>query len=143
LGKFPANREYFQEAFLSEPLLFVYGTLRPGFDDPMADWLGKVARRAGRAVAQGRLYRVASYPAFVPGGSDVVSGDLLALDDPAATLAVLDDYEECTGRFPEPHEYRRERLTVWGEKGPVEAWIYIYNRNVGALTRIESGDFLA
>ncbi|AMK24624.1 gamma-glutamylcyclotransferase [Sphingobium sp. TB-6] len=129
--------------FLSEPLLFVYGTLRPGFDDPMAEWLGKVARHAGRAVARGRLYRVASYPAFVPGGSDEVSGDLFALADPAASLAVLDDYEECASHFPEPHEYRRERLTVRGENGPVEAWTYIYNWEVSALERIESGDFLA
>lgn len=143
MGKFPANGEYFQGEFLSEPLLFVYGTLRHGLDDPMADWLRNAARHVGPAVAQGRLYRVGGYPAFVPGGSDAVSGDLFALADPAAVFAMLDDYEECAAPFPEPHEYRRERLIVRGEHGPVEVWAYIYNRDVGALDRIESGDFLA
>ncbi|UZW56891.1 gamma-glutamylcyclotransferase [Sphingobium sp. JS3065] len=128
---------------MNAPLLFVYGTLRPGFDDPMALWLREAARHVGPATARGRLYRVDSYPAFVPGRSDAVTGDLFALVDPMATLAILDDYEECAAHFPQPHEYRRERLIVRSENGPVEAWTYIYNRDVGGLARIESGDFLA
>lgn len=128
---------------VSDPFLFVYGTLRPGFDGPMADWLKDVARPMGGAFAWGALYRVDTYPAFVPGGSGKVRGDLFGLPDATAILAVLDEHEECAGHFPEPHEYRRERLIVQGENGPVEAWTYIYNRDVGALARIESGDFLA
>lgn len=109
----------------------------------MARWLSGAARHVGPAAAQGRLYRVIDYPAFVPDGSDRVAGDLFALADPGAVLARLDDYEECAASFPEPHEYRRERLTVRGENGPVVAWIYVYNRDVSGLTRIESGDFLS
>lgn len=127
----------------SDPFLFVYGTLRPGFDGPMADWLKRVAHHAGGAAAQGLLYRVEAYPAFLPGGPGQVMGDLFALPCAAAILAVLDEHEECAGHFPQPHEYRRERLIVRGGNGPVEAWTYIYNRNAGGLTRIESGDFLA
>ncbi len=128
---------------LKEPLLFVYGTLRPGCDEPMARWLGDAARPVGPAVAQGALYRVAAYPGFVPGVTGGVTGDLFALPDPEAVLAALDDYEECAAHFPQPHEYRRERLIVLGEHGPVEAWTYIYNRDVVGLERIESGDFLS
>ncbi|WP_375195141.1 gamma-glutamylcyclotransferase [Sphingobium sp.] len=128
---------------MSAPLLFVYGTLRPGHDGPMAHWLAHVARHVGGATASGTLYHVDGYPAFVPGEADVVRGDLFALPDPAAILAVLDEHEECSPHFPHPQEYRRERLTVRSVAGPVEAWTYIYNRDVGALARIQSGDFLA
>ncbi|AEG49463.1 AIG2 family protein [Sphingobium chlorophenolicum L-1] len=128
---------------MSEPLLFVYGTLRPGCDDPMARWLCNAARHVGRAAARGNLYRVGSYPGFVPGGPGEVTGDLFALADPESVLATLDDYEECAAHFPQPHEYRRERLIVRGEKGAVEAWTYIYDRDVAGLERIGRGDFLA
>ncbi|WP_313803451.1 gamma-glutamylcyclotransferase family protein [Sphingobium sp.] len=128
---------------VKDSLLFVYGTLRPGFDGAMAGWIRSVARHLGGATAQGRLYQVDGYPAFVPGGSERVVGDLFALPDAIAILAILDEHEECAEHFPDPHEYRRERLTVRGENGPVEAWAYIYNRDVGALARIENGDFLA
>lgn len=127
---------------VTDPLLFVYGTLRPGFDGPMADWLKAAARHIGAAEVPGRLYRVDDYPAFVADGSGTVRGDLFALPDAEAILAILDEHEECAAHFPEPHEYRRERLIVQGQDGPVEAWTYIYNWGVAALARIESGDFL-
>lgn len=128
---------------MSEPLLFVYGTLRPGFAGPMADWLKGVARHIGGAQAAGSLYRIDYYPAFVPGGPHRVAGDLFALPDAATILAALDEHEECAAHFPQPHEYRRDRLTVWSSRGAVEAWTYIYNRDLAGLPRIESGDFLA
>lgn len=128
---------------LNETLLFVYGTLRPGCDDPMARWLRNAARHVGPAIAQGLLYSVGTYPGFVPDGSGVVTGDLFALSDPEPVLAALDDYEECASHFPPPHEYRRERLTVRCEHGQVEAWTYIYMPDSRGLKRIKSGDFLA
>lgn len=127
---------------MSGALLFVYGTLRAGFDGPMARWLRGVAPVLGRATARGALYRVDAYPGFVPGDEGVVTGDLFALADPATLLARLDEYEECAAYFPEPHEYRRELVTVQGADGPVEAWTYIYARDVAGLARIAGGDFL-
>src|SRR3546814_12945177 len=79
---FRSSQEYLQRVCLNEPLLFVYGTLRPGCDDPMARWLRDAARHVGPAVAQGGLYRVAAYPGFVPGEAGDVAGDLFALADP-------------------------------------------------------------
>jgi gamma-glutamylcyclotransferase (GGCT)/AIG2-like uncharacterized protein YtfP len=108
----------------------------------MSAWLAHSARHVGPASAIGTLYRVADYPGFVaePGGT--VTGDLFALADPQAVLAVLDEHEECSARFPEPHEYRRERITVMGETGPCEAWTYVYAREIAGLARIGNGDFL-
>lgn len=127
---------------MSSALLFVYGSLRPGFDGPMARWLRGVAPLVGRATARGALYRIESYPGFVPSYEGVVTGDLFTLPDPAALLAQLDEYEECAAHFPKPHEYRRALVTVLGADGPVEAWTYIYARDVAGLERIAGGDFL-
>ena len=127
---------------MAEVFLFVYGTLRAGFDGPMARRLGARARRTGPARARGALYRITDYPALAPGDAGWVTGDLFALADAAATLAWLDDYEECAPHFPEPHEYRRVRLAVEGPDGPVEAWAYVYARDVAGLERIVGGDFL-
>lgn len=126
-----------------ENFLFVYGTLRRGHDGPMARWLAERSRFIGLATAAGRLYRVADYPGFAPGGEGRVVGDLLALADGAATLAALDDYEECSDRFPDPHEYRRERIVAEGPDGAVTTWTYIYARPTEGLALIEHGDFMA
>ncbi|WP_030538307.1 MULTISPECIES: gamma-glutamylcyclotransferase family protein [Sphingobium] len=124
------------------PFLFVYGTLRPGCDGPEAQWLMSVAHHAGPAAARGRLYRAGDYPGFVPGPDGVVAGDLFLLPDDPAVLNRIDEYEECAAHFPQPWEYRRERLTVHAGDGPVQAWAYVYARDVSALQWIESGDFL-
>jgi gamma-glutamylcyclotransferase (GGCT)/AIG2-like uncharacterized protein YtfP len=127
----------------ADDLLFVYGSLRPGFDGPTAEWLASSACHKGRASAAGTLYRVDYYPGFVPGGEGRVVGDLFLLPDAAALLAVLDEHEECARHFPQPHEYRRERKIVESADGPVEAWTYVYALDVSGLERIEGGDFLA
>lgn len=123
--------------------LFVYGTLRRGFDGAMARQLRAAARYVGSGTVAGRLYRIADYPGLVPGPDGQVAGDLFALDDPAATLALLDEYEECAAHHPQPHEYRREQLVVETADGPVTAWTYIYARDVAGLPLIAGGDFLA
>jgi gamma-glutamylcyclotransferase (GGCT)/AIG2-like uncharacterized protein YtfP len=124
-------------------LLFVYGTLRPGFDGPMARWLRGVARPIRPGEVRGILYKIADYPGLVAGEGGRVIGDLFALPDPAAILARLDDYEQCASYCPEPHEYRRARIGVTTPDGPVVAWTYIYALDVTGLSRISGGDYLA
>lgn len=72
----------------------------------------------------------------------MVVGDLFHLPDATAILTTLDEYEECAAHFPAPHEYRRERVRVQTAEGGVEAWAYVYARDVAALKRIAGGDFL-
>jgi gamma-glutamylcyclotransferase (GGCT)/AIG2-like uncharacterized protein YtfP len=58
-----------------------------------------------------------------------VRGEIYRLFDPAATLAVLDDYE---GK-----DFERAEVTV----GDVGAWIYRYRSQPPESARIHSGDF--
>src|SRR5262245_63792883 len=77
--------------------LFAYGTLRPGAGHRMAAYLARRGRLLGPARAPGRLYDLGRYPGMTgPRAADEwVRGDVYELDDPAATLAVLDRYERC------------------------------------------------
>jgi gamma-glutamylcyclotransferase (GGCT)/AIG2-like uncharacterized protein YtfP len=124
-------------------LLFVYGTLRFGFDGPMALWLRGVAHIMGQGHIAGHLYRVADYPGFVPGEEGRVTGDLFALPDSVTILTRLDGYEQCSDQWPRPHEYRREQVVVTTLDGPVEAWTYIYACDTSVLPVIKGGDFLS
>ena len=126
--------------------LFVYGTLRAGCRHPMHDVLRRHAESVGRARFAGRLYHVGAYPAAVPAAdaSPPVTGELYRLRDPATLLPQLDRYEGCTDSPDAATEYRRERQPVIRADGSaVKAWIYLYNRPVGALRRIVSGDYLS
>ncbi len=122
--------------------IFVYGSLRPGSGHPMAAWLAAHAVAEGRAQVAGRLYRVSWYPALVIAGATAgerVQGELFRLPAPAL-LAELDAYEEVRGQPDD--EYRRERVTVWRDGRPAEAWAWVWQREVGGLLRVPGGDWL-
>jgi gamma-glutamylcyclotransferase (GGCT)/AIG2-like uncharacterized protein YtfP len=143
LGYFPADWWNMPDPAVEPTYVFVYGTLRAAFDGPMARWLRQSARLVGPATIGGTLYRVADYPGLVAGPGGRVQGDLFALADAAAILAVLDDYEECAAHHPQPHEYRRVAMTVQAADGPVTAWVYLYARDITGLPLVADGDFLS
>lgn len=47
---------------------------------------------------------------------------------------VLDRHEGCSENDPEPHEFFRHRqdVTLMSDKKIYEAWVYLYNGNLGA-----------
>jgi gamma-glutamylcyclotransferase (GGCT)/AIG2-like uncharacterized protein YtfP len=108
-------------------LLFVYGTLRSDFNNRYARLLRKDAVLVGPATVSGSIYRLSHYPAFRPEPAGVVHGELYRLNQPAATLKALDDYEGS--------EYERVMLNG--------AWIYQYKLPLPESSRILSGDFCA
>ncbi|MFN3586495.1 MAG: gamma-glutamylcyclotransferase [Moraxellaceae bacterium] len=122
--------------------IFVYGSLRTGSGHAMAAWLAAHAVPEGAGRVQGRLYRVSWYPALVVAEGDAASwvqGELFRLPAPAL-LAELDAYEEVRGQPDD--EYRRERVTVWRDGRPAEAWAWVWQREVGGLLRVPGGDWL-
>ena len=82
---------------MTSDLLFVYGTLMRGFDNPMAQLLARSADFLGAARCRGRLYRVRHYPGLVlsDDAGDVVFGELFRLRQPPELLREFDMYEAC------------------------------------------------
>ncbi len=129
---------------MNEEYLFIYGTLRQSVPRSMHHLIEDVTVFIGPGWVAGRLYDIGSYPGLVPvrGPRPRVRGEVYALKDPRATLALLDDYEECAPRFRKPHEYRRERLAVVMDGGArVAAWGYVYVPPVRGLRLIRKGDY--
>jgi gamma-glutamylcyclotransferase (GGCT)/AIG2-like uncharacterized protein YtfP len=124
-------------------LLFVYGTLRQGSNHANAARLARESSWLGTATLPGTLYRVSWHPALVLEGEDTVTGDLLRLTDPAASLIWLDAFESCGPDDPPPHDYRREIASVMTASGAVEAMVYVWNLGVEGLERMPGGDWLA
>jgi gamma-glutamylcyclotransferase (GGCT)/AIG2-like uncharacterized protein YtfP len=133
---------------LASPLqlnLFVYGTLRKGSTSAVGKWLMQHAQWHGPGRVRGVLYAIDGYPGFVPDPEGRwVQGDVFRLGsgEPETVLATLDDYEQCSPRFPQPWEYRREMLDIDGSDGCVPAWTYVYAWPVEGRSLIASGDFL-
>lgn len=125
-------------------LIFVYGTLKRGYDHLMARRLADEADWIGPATCRGSLYLLGAYPGLVlsPDEGGFVHGDLYALRGDANLLAALDDYEGCGTSDPEPHPYLRATIDVMMPGGPVtQAWTYVYRRPIDGLPLIASGRF--
>jgi gamma-glutamylcyclotransferase (GGCT)/AIG2-like uncharacterized protein YtfP len=124
-------------------LLFVYGTLRPGSDVPLARRLAAEARHLGAARASGRLYDLGAYPGMTDGApGERVTGDVFELADPARVLRVLDDYEGCGASDPPPHTFARvERRVVLADGRELAAWLYLAPGAAAAGERMTAGDW--
>jgi len=126
-------------------LLFVYGTLRPGFDHPMARYLATRARHLGTGLVRGMLFHLGRYPGVVEAAAekDQVRGDVFELSrDAEATLRALDDYE--TLESPTPAYFERQLTDVCMDTGEtLRAWIYWYRGDISTTAhRIQSGDWM-
>jgi len=121
---------------VSPAILFVYGTLRRGCDNPYARDLAAHADHLGAASIPGRLYRFDWHPgAYAAEGPDErVIGEAYRLHDPAPMLAALDAYEG--------EDYARVTVELRLDSGEtVAAWVYMYHgKKVGE--RVMSGDWL-
>jgi gamma-glutamylcyclotransferase (GGCT)/AIG2-like uncharacterized protein YtfP len=125
--------------------IFVYGTLRKQMASDRHDVLANHCEYFSDGVMQGTLYEVCDYPGAIESSdaSDKVYGELYKMLDVKLVLARLDEYEECSDRFPMPHEYSRKRLSIeLIGGGSVLAWVYLYSHDVSKLRQILTGDYL-
>jgi len=125
--------------------LFVYGTLRRECACEQAQLIERYCEFVADGHMQGRIYVIDGYPGVVESASqqDQVTGALYRIVNHAELLPSLDRYEECSSDFPQPHEYHRKQVNIETDDGQtVHAWVYVYNRDVTLLRRIESGDYL-
>jgi gamma-glutamylcyclotransferase (GGCT)/AIG2-like uncharacterized protein YtfP len=78
---------------------------------------------------------VGAFPALQPSSDpvDLVPGMVLEFADGATALARLDDYEgTASGLYVRQHGQAK-----LAEGRPVEVWVYVYNRRVEGLRRID------
>ncbi len=130
--------------------IFVYGTLKPVFDNEMSRFLVKNARWLDSGELTGSLYLIEreidghqwSYPAFVETGGGKVFGEIFQCMDIVSVLKVLDEYEGYGPPNKPPFEYNREwRLIKTNDGVEHNAWVYIYNWSTVGSQRIHSGVF--
>ncbi|MCE0828297.1 MULTISPECIES: gamma-glutamylcyclotransferase family protein [Buttiauxella] len=107
--------------------IFVYGSLRRKQGN--SHWMTNAQWLGDHHVENYALYNLGHYPGVVPGEGSVV-GEVYRID--ASTLSELDALRTKGG------EYKRQLIqTPYGS-----AWMYVYQRQVDGLTRIESGDWV-
>jgi gamma-glutamylcyclotransferase (GGCT)/AIG2-like uncharacterized protein YtfP len=124
-----------------DSLLFVYGTLRPFVDIPMAHWLRRNARYLGCGVTSGRLFDLGPYPAMRAArhSRERVVGDVYRVRR-RHVFHVLDRYE--AGAAVNKPRFVRERCVVRLTRGISRAaWTYRYRYAVVGAPRIVSGDY--
>jgi gamma-glutamylcyclotransferase (GGCT)/AIG2-like uncharacterized protein YtfP len=126
--------------------LFVYGSLRSGFQQHAYQYLSKYFGLIGPSKVKGKLYDMGEYPVAVPTNEEsFIIGELYAINNTeefSYAIAQLDDYE---GLFPEEGQtalFKRENATVYCNNQQSTAWVYWFNGNVTGLPEITSGDVL-
>lgn len=127
------------------PHLFVYGSLRKGFQSPVYEYISRYFHYVCEASVKGKLVDMGEYPAAVPEGDQQIIGELYLIKDMEEfgwAFAQLDDYEGVNVEEGETQLYRRELAQVECTEGTTPAWIYWYNQDVSGKPIIASGDIL-
>ncbi|HMI77159.1 MAG TPA: gamma-glutamylcyclotransferase family protein [Ferruginibacter sp.] len=126
--------------------LFVYGSLRSGFRNPVYNYLTKYFHLLGEAVVKGKLYDMGEYPVALPTAEEkFISGELYTINDPVEfswAIAQLDDYEGLNPEEGEQPLYKREEVLAYQDGQPITAWIYWFNGSITNQPEIESGDIM-
>ena len=127
--------------------LFVYGSLRSGFQHPAYTYISRFFNLIGTATVNGDLYDMGEFPAAIPSAieSRRITGELYMIknaEEFSWAIGQLDDYEGINGEPDEPQLYRRDKTMVSIDGSFVEAWIYWFNGDVTGKPKIECGDLL-
>jgi gamma-glutamylcyclotransferase (GGCT)/AIG2-like uncharacterized protein YtfP len=132
----------------SSPYLFVYGSLRQGFNHAAYAYITQYFDFVGQGKAMGKMYDLGPYPAAIAEGTDFhIVGELYIIrhsDEFDYAIAQLDDYEGVAASYDETSLYTRALTNVQLTDGTVQqAWIYWYTGDVSGFPLVESGDVLA
>ena len=126
--------------------LFVYGSLRSGFRNPMYKYLTQYFHLLGEAVVKGQFYDDGNIVVAVPTEADhFITGELYVVNNPEEfswAMEQLDDYEGINVESGETPRYCRKRVQVFQNGVASPAWIYWYNYDTAGMTAIETGDVL-
>ena len=126
--------------------IFVYGSLRSGFQQPAYEYISRYFKLIGMAKVKGHLYDMGNYAVAKSAVKDgFIIGELYEInneDEFSWAIEQLDDYE---GVNPEENElplYERKMVTVYHNDEETPAWIYWYKGETAGHPIIASGDVL-
>jgi gamma-glutamylcyclotransferase (GGCT)/AIG2-like uncharacterized protein YtfP len=126
--------------------LFVYGSLRKGFQSPAYDYISRYFNFVSSAKVKGLLYDMGDYPAAVPTPEEkFITGELYELKKPVEfdwAFAQLDDYEGLNTEGEELSLYMRDIAEVVYRNERTDAWVYWYNGDTQNRPIVSSGDIL-
>jgi gamma-glutamylcyclotransferase (GGCT)/AIG2-like uncharacterized protein YtfP len=126
--------------------LFVYGSLRSGFRNPIYHYLTQYFHLQDEALVRGRFYDSGTYPVALPTEEDhFIIGELYEVNSAEEfswAIEQLDDYEGINVETGEEPMYRRDLTEVFRHGVSTQAWIYWYNQSVEGMPAIETGDVL-
>lgn len=133
--------------FLPDYQLFVYGSLRKGFNHAAYEYIRRYFDFISEATVHGLLYDMGQFPAAVPSESGAkIIGELYRIreiDELNWALGQLDDYEGVNPEENEPLLYRRDKATILLPDGSTTSgWIYWFNGEITGHPIIHSGDVL-
>ena len=124
--------------------IFVYGSLRSGFQNPAYAYISKHFTLVSKAKVKGRLYDMGSFPVAVPADDETyIVGELYQHNNPSEfgwAIGQLDDYEGLNPDEDEVQFYKREKVEVYYGDVATSAWIYWYTGQIEGQPVIPSGD---
>jgi gamma-glutamylcyclotransferase (GGCT)/AIG2-like uncharacterized protein YtfP len=129
---------------MGNEFLFVYGSLRKLRSENMNHILFRDCEYFKNGFIQGILYEIICYPGAVESEqpNDKVYGELYRILNSENLFPILDEYEECSAKYCQPHEYIRKKVSVkLLDGGSLVAWVYIFNHSTLNRLKIESGDY--
>ena len=126
--------------------LFVYGSLRSGFQSHAYEYISRFFTLVGPAKVKGRLVDMGAYPAGIPTDeAHYIIGELYQIKNAnefSWAMGQLDDYEGVNAEEEHERLYGRAVTEVIAGEMTLEAWIYWYLGDISGQPVVESGDIL-
>ncbi len=126
--------------------IFVYGSLRSGFQSNAYNYVSKYFSLIGLAKTNGIMIDMGSYPIAVPSNlNNLIIGELYEIEQLNMfnyAIAQLDDYEGVNVEADEMQLFYRDITKVICNNKTSEAWVYWYKGNTDGKLIIEHGDAL-
>ncbi len=127
--------------------LFVYSSLRSGFQHPAYTYISKYFSLEAEAITKGKLYDLDGLIVGIPTTENYfIKGELYLIKEPSEfswAIGQLDDYEGVQKDEDNPNPlYARLVSTILIGDTSEKAWVYWYNQPVLNGNFIESGDIL-
>ncbi len=126
--------------------IFVYGSLRSGFQSPAYEYISRFFTLVGDAKVKGKLVDMGAYPAGVPTDEErYIVGELYQIkhrNEFSWAMGQLDDYEGVNAEEEQERLYGREVTDVIAGDMTLQAWIYWYLGDTTGRPVIECGDML-